>query len=173
MRVYGDAAPDWSSVPAESVLELSSLKNGGRIIQFNNAHYGDVWALLSEGRGTTMGDGWETRRRRTPGHDWIIIALGAACEIDKIEIDTAHFKGNYPESASVQAAYIDAGNDENLETQSMFWPEVMARKKLGADQIHVFEGDAITPGAPATHVKLNIFPDGGVSRFRVFGRRAK
>lgn len=171
LRVYGEAAPDWADAASEQSVELSALKNGGRILAYNNAHYGDVWALLSEGRGRTMGDGWETRRRREPGHDWMIIALGAAGRVDHIEIDTAHFKGNFPESASIEGAKLERAAEKNIINQAMFWQEILPRQKLSADAIHEFSGDVIKDIGPITHIKLNIFPDGGVSRLRIKGRR--
>jgi len=172
LRVYGDPAPDWQGAAPDAVAELSALRNGGRVAAFNDAHYGEVWAVLAEGRGANMGDGWETRRRREPGADWLIVALGAPGTVERVEIDTAHFKGNFPDRASLQAAHVTWGTDESLPTQAMFWPELMAERKLGADAIHVFEGADLAALGPVSHVKLNIHPDGGVSRLRVFGRRA-
>ncbi|GJL91863.1 allantoicase [Hyphococcus sp.] len=169
LRLFGEAAPDWNSQPQP--VELSALKNGGRILAYNDAHYGNLWALLSEGRGQTMGDGWETRRRREPGNDWIIIALGARGVVEAIEIDTAHFKGNFPESASVDCADLSGKSDTAIETGDIAWKELLSRRKLQADVMHSFDGDKICVQSPITHVRLNIFPDGGVSRFRVFGRR--
>ncbi len=171
LRVYGEAAPAWGDAATEAAIELSALRNGGRIIAYNDAHYGDVWALLSEGRGKTMGDGWETRRRREPGNDWMIIALGACGAVERIEIDTAHFKGNFPESASVQGLRITGADETNVVAPSMVWNEITARHPLSADKVHEFDGADILSSEPITHVRLNIFPDGGVSRFRVFGRR--
>lgn len=171
LRVYGEPVRDWSASDANGVHELSALKNGGRIVAFNDAHYGNVSALLSEGRGVNMGDGWETRRRREPGNDWIIIELGHAGTIERIEVDTAHYRGNYPDRCSLQAANVEQGTRASIITQSMFWPELMAPQKLRADAIHDFSSELARPG-PVTHVRLNIHPDGGVSRFRVFGRLA-
>jgi allantoicase len=131
-----------------------------------------VWTLLTEGRGLNMGDGWETRRRREPGNDWIIIRLGAAGQVERIVLDTCHFKGNYPDRASLQAARVGAGSDQSTVTQSMFWPELMSPRKLSADAIHEFGGEEIEDMGAVDHVKLNIFPDGGVSRLRIFGRLA-
>ena len=172
LRVYGDPAPSWEGSDREGVVELSALRNGGRVLAYNDAHYGDVWALLSEGRGRDMGDGWETRRRREPGYDWIIVQLGAAGAVSRVEIDTAHFKGNYPDRASLQAADVGWGTDESVITQSMFWPRLMAERPLGPDRIHVFGAEDLEALGPVTHVKLNIHPDGGISRLRIFGRRA-
>lgn len=171
LRVYGQPAPDWAAM-ADGEIELSALRNGGRVIAYNNAHYGTVWALLAEGRGRDMGDGWETRRRREPGHDWLILALGATGTIERVEVDTAHYKGNYPDRCSLQAALVTWGTDRSLVTQAMFWPELMGEQPLGADAVHTFTGAALRALGPVSHVKLNIHPDGGVSRLRVFGRRA-
>ena len=62
--------------------------------------------LLLPGRAENMGGGWETRRKRAPGHDWILIRLGARGTINTIEVDTNHFKGNYPDRCSLEG--IDA-----------------------------------------------------------------
>ena len=172
LRVYGEPIASWENAARSEIHELSALSNGGRIVAYNDAHYGTVWTLLTEGRGLNMGDGWETRRRREPGNDWIIIRLGAAGLIERIVLDTCHFKGNYPDRASLQAALVESGSDPSIVTQSMFWPELMAAQKLSADAIHEFEGDAIMRLGAVNHVKLNIFPDGGVSRLRIFGRLA-
>lgn len=170
LRVYGDPVPTWNDDKSE-IVELSAIENGGRVVGYNDAHYGDVWAILTEGRGVTMGDGWETRRRREPGHDWIIIELGAAGTVEGIEVDTAHFKGNYPDRCSIQAVLIDGEGPMSVE-QAGSWPELMSQRPLSADTVHTFERSALETLGPVSHLKLNIHPDGGVSRLRVWGRRA-
>lgn len=170
LRIYGDPTPDWSAV-RDDLLELSTLKNGGRVVAYNNAHYGDVWAVLAEGRGRNMGDGWETRRRREPGNDWMIVALGAPGIVEAIEVDTAHFKGNFPDRCSLQAADVQWGTDDSIITQSMFWPVLLGEQKLGPDAIHRFDGAQLTDLGPVSHIKLSIIPDGGISRLRIWGRR--
>ncbi len=176
LRIYGRPVASWANeaggADRNTVHELSLLDNGGRIVGYNNAHYGTTWTLLTRGRGHNMGDGWETRRRREPGNDWIVIELGAAGIIDSLEVDTCHFKGNFPDRCSVQAASMAAAPDSAIINQAMFWPEIVGETKLSADAIHKIAGDKIKPAGPVTHVKLNIFPDGGVSRLRVFGRLA-
>lgn len=172
LRVYGQPIPTWTADEAKAVHELSALANGGTIVAYNNAHYGNVAALLSAGRGRNMGDGWETRRRREPGNDWIIIALGAAGVPEKIEVDTAFYKGNFPDRCSLQAARVEQGTRASIITQSQFWPTLMAEQKLSADTVHTFEAKELAKLGAVSHVKLNIFPDGGVSRFRVFGKLA-
>jgi allantoicase len=170
LRLFGEVKLDWNFYENKNdLIELSSLKLGGSIVAYNNAHYGDVSALLSDGRGKTMGDGWETRRRREPGHDWIIIKLATKGLVKKIEIDTAHFKGNYPDQASIQISNFD--KEKNLEeiiNDSQNWKYILNKTKLQADKIHKYEiDDKLTQ--EATHVRLNIYPDGGVSRLRIFG----
>ena len=172
LRVYGAPVPSWTAGDTASVHELSALKNGGAIVAYNDAHYGNVAAMLMEGRGRNMGDGWETRRRREPGNDWIIVALGGTGVPEKIEVDTAFYKGNFPDRCSVQAARVEHGTRASIITQSQFWPSLLAEQRLAADAVHTFDADLLAKPGPVTHVKLNIFPDGGISRFRVFGRLA-
>lgn len=170
LRVYGEPVAQWQGADRKALYELSALRNGGRIIAYNDAHYGTVWTLLTEGRGVNMGDGWETRRRREPGNDWILVALGAPGIIEKVEVDTCHYKGNFPDRCSLQAALMTEAPEASLVTQSMFWPELMGEEKLKADAIHEFGGDKLKKLGAVSHVKLNIFPDGGVSRLRLWGR---
>ncbi|MHA1524394.1 MAG: allantoicase [Alphaproteobacteria bacterium] len=170
LRAYGEPWCDWRARKAGDEFELSALAGGGRIVGFNDAHYGNVWSLLTAGRGRDMGDGWETRRRREPGHDWIVIALGAPGSVTRIEIDTAHYKGNFPDQCSLLGANVTAGTDASIITQSMFWDELMAQKPLQADHIHQFTGDDLADLGAITHVRLAIFPDGGISRLRIFGK---
>jgi len=172
LRVYGDPVADWQGKDKTARYELSALKNGGRIIAYNDAHYGSVWTMLLEGRGINMGDGWETRRRREPGNDWIIVKLGAAGIVNRIEVDTAHYKGNYPDRCSISAAMVPSPSDTSIISEAMFWPELMSEQKLEADKIHAFEGNTIAKLGPVNHVRLNIFPDGGISRLRIFGTLA-
>ena len=174
LRIYPDGGlarlrvigfPEPRTAPGER-LELSALLNGGRVVAVSDAHFGDPEAVIMSGRGVNMGDGWETARRRVPGNEWIIIGLGVPGVMDEIEVDTAHFKGNYPQAVSVQAAEMPAMYDDALVTQAMFWPEVLAAQPLEADRIHRY---AIESAASVTHIKVNAHPDGGVSRIRAFG----
>ena len=129
LRVYGEPlAASLGADPGE-VLELSAIANGGRIAGFNDAHYGDPWVILIPGRGINMGDGWETRRRREPGHDWILVRLGAPGVIERVEVDTAHFKGNYPDQCSIQGALIEGLDDAALGIAAEDWPELMSPQK--------------------------------------------
>ena len=169
LRLLGDLIPFSQDLSKD--IELSALKNGGKIIGYNNAHYGDVNALLSEGRGTTMGDGWETRRRRVPGNDFIIIELGKPGIISNVELDTCHFKGNFPDRSSIQT--IDLKNEKDklkAFESSGEWEFLLGEQKCKADHIHSFGKDALLHKKTVSHVRLNIYPDGGVSRLRIFGQ---
>lgn len=169
-RVYGQPQCDWGSLDADALHEVSALAAGGRIVSYNDAHFGVPFRLIMPDRGVNMGDGWETRRRRDPGYDWCIVELGHAAVVEKIEVDTAHFKGNYPDRVSIQAALVKEGTDQSITTQAMFWPELLPPQKTEMHKQHFYSGEQIQSLGPVTHVRLNMFPDGGVSRLRIWGK---
>ncbi len=173
LRVYGQPACDWERRDPDALYEVSALANGGRIVAYNDAHFGVPTGIIKPGRGVNMGDGWETRRRREPGNDWLILELGHPVTVEKIEIDTAHFKGNYPDRVSIQGALVAESTDQSLVTQAMFWPELLGEQKTEMDKQHFYEGEQIRPIGPVSHVRVNIFPDGGLSRVRIWGRLAR
>jgi allantoicase len=172
LRVYGVPHRDWSAVADNEQIDLAAALNGGRALACSDEHFGRMSNILNPGRGVNMGDGWETARRRTPGNDWVIVALGHAGEVEQIVVDTLHFKGNYPDSCSIQAAFVKGGTDSQIETQSLFWRELLPSQKLSMHAEHTFV-EQIKALGPITHIRLNVFPDGGVSRLRVLGKVAK
>lgn len=164
LRVFGQIKADFSGV--DGYVDFAAIENGGRAIACSDEHYGSMHNLNVPGRGVNMGDGWETARRRGPGNDWVIISLATTGEIERVEIDTAHFKGNYPDRAS-----LDVGNfasDEQATYDAPGWRPLLPETKLKMDQQHYFE--ELEAAGPATHVRMSIFPDGGISRLRLFGR---
>jgi allantoicase len=167
LRVYGEVCPDWDKSDENEIIDLFAVENGGRAILCSDQHYGSKHNLNLAGRGTDMGDGWETARRRTPGNDWVILRLGHPGHIEKVEIDTAHFKGNYPDRAEMRAAFIT--DEIELESSSADWPVLLPESKLDADTQHLFT-DALQETGAVSHVRLNIFPDGGISRVRLYGK---
>lgn len=174
LKVYGEPFLDRDLVGGKRI-DLVSALHGGRVLAFSDAHYGAYNRILAPGRGLDMGDGWETARRRGPGHDWIIVALGARGTIDDIRIDTAHYKGNYPDSCTILAAdlgHVDGELDEQQIAAAANWPEPLPSQKLSADKEHDFHHDRLNELGPVTHAMLNIFPDGGISRLRLFGKIA-
>jgi allantoicase len=172
LRVYGEVSVDWKRVaPGNRVVDLASITNGGLFLAASDLHYGTRGSLIMPGRAKNMGDGWETRRRRGPGNDWAIIRLGATGRVSKIEIDTNHFKGNYPDSASIDGCLLP---DATLDTlQAATWFELLPKTKLSANKRHFFTFKPQAQRWPLSHVRLNIYPDGGVSRLRVHGTLAR
>ena len=167
LRVYGEAAIDWGRiVRARATIDLASILNGGLVIGARDMHFGARDNMIMPGRAKNMGDGWETRRRRGPGHDWAIVRLGRLGVVSRIEIDTNHFKGNFPESASLEGCFAPHATLETLE--SALWIELLPRTKLRGHHRHFFSKEIRQVG-PISHVRLNIFPDGGVSRLRIHG----
>lgn len=172
LRVYGIPFRDWAKQNPSEQVDLAAALNGGRALACSDEHFGRMSNILNPGRGVNMGDGWETGRRRTPGNDWVIVALGHAGIVEKIVVDTLHFKGNYPESCNIQAAFVKGGTDSQIATQSLYWRELLPSQKLQMHNEHTFI-EQIRELGPITHVRLNIFPDGGVSRLRLFGKVAR
>lgn len=169
-RVYGEAAPDWSELAPDSVIELSSLANGGQVMVCNDMFFSPKENLILPTKAAHMGEGWETRRRREPGHDWLILRLGAVGQIQHIEVDTAHFKGNYPDACSIDGCLIQEEVPVDfLTSRSLEWTPVLPPQKLEADTVHHFEEQVLNKGQLFSHLRLNIFPDGGISRLRVWG----
>lgn len=172
LRVHGIPFRDWANQNPNEQVDLAAALNGGRALACSDEHFGRMSNILNPGRGVNMGDGWETGRRRTPGNDWVIVALGHAGIVEQIVVDTLHFKGNYPESCSIQGAFVKGGTDSQIATQSLYWRELLPSQKLQMHNEHTFI-EQIKELGPITHVRLNIFPDGGVSRLRLLGKVAK
>ena len=173
LRAMGESLPDWTRVLASSEpIDVAAAVHGAYIVDTSYRFYGEPRNMLMPYRAENMGDGWETKRRRGPGHDWAILRLGLVSTIRRVEIDTAHFKGNYPDTASIEAAVItDAGKGVSADVAVRaiaHWSVLLPQTKLQPDHRHGF-GSELAADATASHVRLNIFPDGGVSRFRVFG----
>jgi allantoicase len=167
LRVFGDAVVDWARLSAAGrPLDLADLRHGGLVLAASDMHFGAKDNMIMPGRAKNMGDGWETKRRRGPGHDWAVVRLGTAGTVTRIEIDTNHFKGNYPDSASLDGCLAPGAPLASLG--SAYWLELLPQTRLKAHHRHFFSRELARLG-PVSHVRLNIFPDGGVSRLRVHG----
>jgi allantoicase len=179
LRVFGRVAPLWQPASATvdqdarahvapDAVDLAAVRNGGLALACSDAFFGPMNNLLLPGRAADMSGGWETRRRRGPGHDWILIKLGAPGAVDVVEVDTNHFKGNVPDRCTVDAIHAPDARITELIT-SAAWAPIVPETKLRAHERHFL---AAGSGATlATHLRLSIFPDGGVSRLRAWGRR--
>jgi allantoicase len=172
LHVFGEVVPDWERLrrPGGHV-DLASVENGGLVLSCSDMFFGHRHNLIMPGRAADMSDGWETKRRRGPGHDWAIIKLGAPGKINQVEVDTSHFKGNFPESCSLEAFNAEGIDSESLSKLSVPWKSVLDRTKLQAHTRHQFDEELRDAGV-VSHLRFNIFPDGGVSRLRVYGSLA-
>ena len=168
LRAWGTVQADWTGVASDEVVDLFAIERGGVALDANDQHYGNIRNLNRPGRGVNMGDGWETRRRREPGADWVIVRLGHPGIIREVEVDTAHFRGNYPDRISLRAALLSEAAAESLPAASDQWPVLLPEQKLRADAVHRYSREVLALG-PVSHVRMTIHPDGGVSRLRLFG----
>ena len=166
LRAYGTPLFDWSRVAADERLDLVHAFHGGRALAWSDAHYGHPERMLGPGRGVNMGDGWETARRRGPGHDWTILRLGHPGLIERVVVDTAHFKGNYPHHATLRGILV--ADEHEFVPPPDEWPVLVADRVLGPDAVHELGVDR---AEPVSHVCFEIHPDGGVSRLRLIGTR--
>ena len=168
LRVYGEVEPDWTRLKQiGGETDLAAVESGGLVLSCSDMFFGHRHNLIMPGRAINMSDGWETKRRRGPGHDWTIIKLGAPGHIRRLEIDTAWFKGNFPESCSLEGSHAVGIPFETLQDPEFIWKPVLARTPLQAHTRHFF--DELMNIGVASHVRFNIFPDGGISRLRVYG----
>ena len=205
-RLYGSAVPAWPVAAAEGsvaggkeAVELSSALNGGLVTAFSDQHFGAAANILLPGRGVDMGDGWETKRSREPGHvDWAVVRLGARGRVSRVVVDTMHFRGNFPRAVRVEAcdvgpeafaAEVDGevaassgaieeaekfiGNLGKKETGWSQWAEIVPARRMTADEEATVKGEGLKgcEGKVFSHVRLTMIPDGGVKRVRVFGTR--
>ncbi len=168
-RVYGEVFKDWDAISVDQQIDLAAAINGGQAIACNDMFFSSMSNLIMPNRGANMGDGWETKRNRTPNNrDWVIIRLAHLGTVDKIIVDTCHFKGNYPDRCSIEACVSET--DDVVD--ATHWKSLLPQQKLHADYIHEYVSELNDIG-PVTHIRLNIFPDGGVSRLRILGKIKK
>ena len=178
LKVYGEVYKDWDAIRQSELVDLAAALNGAKSVLCNDMFFSHMDNLIMPGRGVNMGDGWETKRNRTPNNrDWVIVKLAHKGDIKKILVDTCHFKGNYPDTCSIEGINLadtnlfplsTDGSGMDLDSPNLKWTEVVPKMKLQADHEHLFESQILSAG-PFTHIRLNIFPDGGVSRLRLYG----
>jgi len=170
IRVYGEADVNWKQFIDGELIDLAYIKNGGKALLVSDMFFSDKNNLIMPGRGKDMGDGWETKRRRDPGPDWSIVKLASQGSIEKVVVDTCHFKGNFPDTFLLEGMVSDSDDFSNGKQEDK-WQPIINRTKLFAHREHLFINEiAVSNEQSFTHVRLNIFPDGGISRMRVFGK---
>lgn len=172
LRVYGDvvARAGWvGRSQRPELVDLAAVEHGALVVSSSDMFFGSRHNLIMPGRAVNMGDGWETKRSRRPGPDWVVVRLAAEGTIERVLVDTLHFKGNAPDACAMDvtthpttiATDPDGSKDE-------IWRPVLARTSLQPHTAHLFERSLLAAGN-ATHARLRIWPDGGVSRLRLFG----
>lgn len=169
LKVYGEVIKAWGKINADELIDLAAATNGAKSVLCNDMFFSHMDNLIMPGRGVNMGDGWETKRNRTPNNkDWVIVRLAHAGNIKKALIDTCHFKGNYPDSCMIEGCHI-TGTTIDFAKDAVEWSTILPQTKLQADHEHYFENEIINADKIFSHVRLTIFPDGGVSRMRLWG----
>jgi allantoicase len=165
LRVHGDVMPGarWmGKVERPQLVDLAAAEHGGLVVSCNDMFFGSRHNLIMPGRGVNMGDGWETKRSRREGPDWVVVRLATEGAIERAIVDTLHFKGNAPDACALDignfASDPDGSKDEG-------WTTLLERTALQPHTPHQYE----VQGAPATHVRMRIWPDGGISRLRLLG----
>jgi allantoicase len=193
--IYGEIKADKNWLLQGEPLDLAYIKNGARPLTCSDMFFSHMENLLMPERGANMGDGWETKRRRSMGdvevdrgHDWLILQLATRGNIEKILIDTCHFKGNYPNAFALEGAVLTAEQAANItaltadshldarfdktggeDELGIEWIPIIERTALFADREHTFKDEVIAKEQSFTHVRLKMFPDGGISRIRLWG----
>ncbi|MFL5422592.1 MAG: allantoicase [Myxococcales bacterium] len=170
LRVHGEGYFDARRHHPGSEIDLAAAENGGQVLLVSDMFFGNRHNAIMPGRSTHMGDGWETRRRRGPGHDWAIVKLATRGTVHRVEVDTDHYKGNAPGRCMVESC--DARSVPNADIQTLAsrvgaWRVLLGETPLEPHTRHRFT--ELTASGPATHVRLNIYPDGGIARLRLYG----
>ncbi|KAF7732583.1 Allantoicase [Apophysomyces ossiformis] len=164
-RAYGNVSPIWPKDNSK-IIDLAFVGNGGRAVEVSNQHYTPGSNLLLPGRGQNMGDGWETKRSRVPNHsDHVVIRLGHKGHLLKAEIDTSHYKGNYPNKIVLKATT----SDKEVPDASAEWITLIEPSSVGPHDQFYF--DLPHTDKTFTHAKIIIVPDGGLKRVRLYGVR--
>jgi allantoicase len=158
LRVYGEPTPDPRLLTG--TVDLAALELGGFVVDCSDRFYSSPMQLLLPDRARSMADGWENARRRDTGNDHVTVRLAALGRVRRVEVDTSYFVGNAPGSVRLGGAAPGSPYD------SEGWPALVPRTRLQPDTRHFFR---VSPADPVTHVRLDVYPDGGVARLRVHG----
>lgn len=183
LKVWGEVAPSFAppTLDEETArhvtggeVDLAAVANGGKALAVSDAFFGPMDNLLLPGRATYMGGGWETRRKRpAPGHDWILVRLARPGTLSVLELDTNHFKGNFPDRAAVFGIHAPDARLTELVRPDAPFVAALAPVSLRAHERHFFAKDVLAARGPFTHLRVDVYPDGGISRLRAWGHVAE
>lgn len=160
LRVHGEVVPRWDRLRT-GLVDLAALEHGAVVETCSDMFFGSRNNLIKPGPSLSMADGWETRRRRGPGNEWAIVRLAGAGVIERLELDTSHFKGNAPAQALVEAGH-------GLTADQNQWRTLLPRTPMQAHTRHVFDRELRRLGE-VTHLRLSTYPCGGMARLRAWG----
>jgi allantoicase len=165
LRLPGRPLPDLHHVAdLNGRLDLAASINGGRAVAVSDEFFSSPHNLLMVGDARSMADGWETRRRRGPGEDWAIFELATTAVIDRIEVDTTHFKGNFPDRLIVEGVCLPDADPDAVPEEG--WTDLVPATPVEPHMRHLFD---VPTGGPVSHLRVRVLPDGGLARFRAFG----
>ncbi|MGH3567379.1 MAG: allantoicase [Pseudonocardia sp.] len=164
-RVHGEAVVDPRLL--HGTVDLAAQDSGGLLAGCSDMFFSSPENLLRPGPARSMGEGWETARRRGGGNDWVMVALAGACRLRDIVFDTGHFLGNAPGEVQISGATIERAGSGATDLAHRTWTPLIKRRPAQPDTPHRFR---IGPGAPTvTHLRVDIYPDGGFARLRAHG----
>jgi allantoicase len=166
LRANGHVVPDPRELDGLTI-DLASQRHGGAVVASSDDFYTSAALLIRPDTPRSMGEGWETRRRRDGGHDYVVLRLAFAGQVSQLVVDTAHFRYNASAEIAVQAC---AAPGPAPAADAAAWRPLLGRTRLQPDTRHVLAVPALAGGAPVTSIRLDAFPDGGISRLRVIGR---
>jgi allantoicase len=163
-RVHGTAIPDPRFLTG--TIDLAALEHGGSMVECSEAFYGSAENLILPGRARHMGEGWETARRRGDGNDWALFRLAGPGVVRHVELDTSYFVGNAPGWVRLSGCRADPDRWGSDELGSLEWFDLVPKVRSQPDTRHRF---LVDEQRPLTHVRLDVYPDGGMARLRVWG----
>jgi allantoicase len=161
-RVHGDPVPDPRFTGG---VDLAAAEAGGELVACSDEFYGSAAKLILPGRARHMGEGWENARRRDGGNDWAVFRLGLPGVAHHVELDTSYFLGNAP--GEFRLSGCDARPDGSSGLDAAVWWDLVPRRPARPDTRHRF---LVDDRRPLTHVRLDVHPDGGMARLRVWGQ---
>jgi allantoicase len=164
LRVHGEVVAD-PALMSDLTFDLAAVENGGDVVACSDMFYSSPRNVISPGLSRVMGEGWETRRRREPGNEWLTVRLAGLSVVSLAEIDTSGYVGNAPGAASLLGIDAAASAEAALSDPSAWFP-LLPRTRLLPDTPHRFR---LAQALPVTHVRLDVYPDGGVARLRLHG----
>ena len=160
LRLLGHPIPPGGALDGQTEIDLAALRNGAGVIDCSGGYLSSPNDML----GAEAGE-WLTHRRRTPGHEWAIVRLAGRTIITRLEVDTTGLAGNAPESVAVEA--VDARHASLKSLRKADWKPMLAPMQIESDSIVTFT--ELESDRAATHLRLSLHPDGGMTRFRAFG----